>query len=109
MNAINIDETNRLVINPFGFNLANYKVDEAKTEAPNTQTFTCKEPTTFGTDCFGDPDAFNRLQEILHQRESETETPSVVNEEQVQDVPVAEENFVPTEPALDIEPEPAFC
>lgn len=109
MNAINIDETNRLVINPFGFNLDNFKVAEAKTQAPNPQEFTYKEPTTFGTDCFGDPDAFNRLQEILHQRETETETLTETANQEVQELPVIEENLAPTEPSMNIDPEPVFC
>ncbi len=72
MKAINIDESNKLVINPMGFDLEKFKVAAANTQAPSVQEFTCVEPVEFGTGCFGDPDAFNRLQEILHSREEES-------------------------------------
>lgn len=68
MKGINIDESNKLIINPMQIDANKYEVVAAKTQAPSTQSFTYVEPVEFGTGCFGNPNAFNRLQEILHQK-----------------------------------------
>ncbi len=73
MKGINIDETNKLVINPMDVDAGKFAVAEARTQAPIPQDFTYVEPVQFGTGCFGNPEAFNRLQEIIHSSENNNE------------------------------------
>lgn len=113
MKGINIDEANKLVINPMQIDVDRFVVTEAKTQATSTQEFTYVEPVEFGTGCFGNPDAFNRLQEIMHQRDN---TNQISAEVELVDVPNTldvmenslETNFSPIQNG-DNGAEPVFC
>ncbi len=110
MKGINIDGASRLVINPMGIEIDNFRTEEAKTQAPAVQEFTYVEPVEFGTGCFGNPNAFNRLQEIMHQRENSEQ--DIQHEVLVQELPQETGNSLDTNFTLqegDGGAEPAFC
>lgn len=111
MKGINIDEANKLIMNPMQIDIDDrFKVEEAKTEAPAVQSFEYVEPVEFGTGCFGNPQAFNRLQEIIHQRENTVQqnVEEVTTQDAVETSNSLETNFTPFQEG-DGGAEPAFC
>lgn len=75
MKGINIDN-NKISINPYGFNPEDFAVPEKITQAPSVENFeeNYVPPVSFDGG-FGNPAAFEALQNLIARREAEQSQP----------------------------------